>query len=171
MFIHWGLYSTLGGVWEGKRMEDGGHGPLIAEWIMRRKEIPRAEYAKLAASFNPTEFDAKEWVAIAKAAGMRYMVITSKHHDGFAMYDSKVSDYDIVDATPFGRDIIRELEQACKEAGISFGVYYSQSIDWMDGGDAGYADYQPENAPQWTHHMTNKWDPSPVSFEDYIYNK
>ena len=112
MFIHWGLYSQCGGVWKGKRMEDGGEGPLVAEWIMRRKMIKRSEYAKLAKTFNPIKFNADEWVSIAKAAGMRYMVITSKHHDGFALFNSSVSDFNVVKATPFGRDIIRELEQA-----------------------------------------------------------
>ena len=120
MFIHWGLYSQLGGIYQDKKMEDGGTGPRVAEWVMRRKEIPRAEYAKLAKTFNPTKFNADEWVAIAKGAGMKYMVITSKHHDGFALFDSKVTDYDVIDATPFGRDIIRELEVACKKAGLSF---------------------------------------------------
>ena len=100
MFIHWGLYSQLGGVYKGKKMEEGGTGPRVAEWVMRRKEIPRAEYAKLADSFNPTRFNAEEWVAVAKAAGMKYMVITSKHHDGFALFDSDVSDFNVVDGSP-----------------------------------------------------------------------
>ena len=121
MFIHWGLYSQLGGVYKGKKMEEGGTGPRVAEWVMRRKEIPRAEYAKLADSFNPTHFDAEEWVAVAKAAGMKYMVITSKHHDGFALFDSDVSDFNVVDGSPFGRDIIRELEQACEKLGLPSG--------------------------------------------------
>ena len=133
MFIHWGLYSQCGGIWKGKRMDEGGEGPQVAEWIMRRKQIPRAEYALLADTFNPTNFDANEWVAIAKSAGMRYMVITSKHHDGFALFHSKVSDFNVVEATPFKRDIIRELEQACIEGGLDFGVYYSHALDWRDG--------------------------------------
>ena len=126
-------------------MEDGGEGPLVAEWIMRRKMIKRSEYAKLAKTFNPIKFNADEWVSIAKAAGMRYMVITSKHHDGFALFNSSVSDFNVVKATPFGRDIIRELEQACLNAGLDFGVYYSHALDWKDGGDSGMKDYGPEN--------------------------
>ncbi|MGJ8561357.1 MAG: alpha-L-fucosidase [Litorimonas sp.] len=171
MFIHWGLYAQPGGVWKGKRAEDGGNGPSLGEWIMRRKEIPRSEYAELATTFNPVNFDADEWVAVAKAAGMKYMVITSKHHDGFALFDSDVSDYNVVDGTPFGRDLIAELETACKKAGLAFGVYYSQSLDWRDGGDGGWADYQPANAPQGRKRMPNQWDPSPTSFDDYIANK
>ena len=169
MFIHWGLYSQCGGVWNGKKMEDGGTGPLVAEWIMRRKEIPRSEYAKLAKTFNPVNFDAAEWASIAKAAGMKYMVITSKHHDGFALFDSKVSDYNVVKSTPFKRDIIRELEQACKKEGIAFGVYYSHALDWKDGGDSGMKDYGPEKPKQ--HLFPNYFDPAPVRFDDYIANK
>lgn len=172
MFIHWGLYSSLGGVYKGKKMADGGTGPTIAEWIMRRKEIPRAEYEALAKSFNPTEFNADEWVAIAKAAGMKYIVMGSKHHEGFAMFKSEVSDFNIVDATPFGRDVIKEMEIAAKKAGLDFGVYYSNSLDWRDGGDGGMKDYgpgpgiKPRRAP-----MPNMWDPAPVSFDSYIENK
>ena len=169
MFIHWGLYSQLGGVYKGKKMEEGGTGPRVAEWVMRRKEIPRAEYAKLADSFNPTRFNAEEWVEVAKAAGMKYMVITSKHHDGFALFDSDVSDFNVVDASPFGRDIIRELEQACEKAGIAFGVYYSHSIDWKDGGDAGIKDYGPEKPEKKV--FANYFDPAPVKFDDYITHK
>ena len=137
---------------------------------MRNKEIPRAEYAKLAKTFNPVKFDADEWVAIAKAAGMNYMVITSKHHDGFALFDSEASDYNVVDATPFGRDIIRELEQACKRSGIDFGIYYSHSIDWKDGGDAGMKAYGPKERPK-KKVFVNNFDPAPVTFDDYIANK
>lgn len=126
MFIHWGPYSVLGGEWNGNRIKQGD----IAEWIMKRLEIPVDEYRKIAATFNPVEFNAEEWVALAKKAGMKYIIITSKHHDGFAMYDSEVSDYNIVDYTPFGRDPIRELSEACAEAGIRFCVYYSHREDW-----------------------------------------
>lgn len=171
MFIHWGLYSQVGGVWKGERVDDAGKGPKVAEWVMRRKEIPRAEYRQLAKTFNPTQFDAKEWVAIAKAAGMKYLVITAKHHDGFALFASEASDYNVVDATPFGRDIIRELEQACKEAGLSFGVYYSNSLDWYDGGDGGWADYKKAYYPDKLKLFVNNFDPSPISFDDYVKNK
>jgi len=169
MFIHWGVSSTLGGIWKGETMEDGGVGPVVSEWIMRRKSIPRAEYTNLASSFNPVNFDAEEWVAVARAAGMKYIVITSKHHDGFAMFDSNVSDFNIVDATPYGRDIIRELEQACEKAGLAFGVYYSHGSDWMDGGDHGMKDYGPENPERaW---VPNYYDPAPVTFDEYIADK
>ncbi len=126
MFIHWGPYSVLGGEWQGQRIEQGD----IAEWIMLRFQIPVEECRRISATFNPTEFDAREWVSLAKNTGMKYIIITSKHHDGFAMYDSRVSDYNIVDYTPFNRDPIGELSEACAEAGIKFGVYYSHREDW-----------------------------------------
>jgi alpha-L-fucosidase len=170
MFIHWGLYSQCGGIWKGEKMEDGGTGPKVAEWIMRRKEIPRAEYAQLAKTFNPVRFDADEWVAVARAAGMKYMVITSKHHDGFALFDSKVSGFNAVKATPFRRDIIRELEQACKRGGIAFGVYYSHALDWCDGGDSGMKDYCYHDKPRQAM-FPNYFDPAPVRFDDYIAEK
>ncbi len=126
MFIHWGLYAATKGYWNGKETEG------IGEWIMHREKIPLREYRQLATRFNPTRFDAAAWVALAKDAGMKYLVITAKHHDGFAMYDSAVSDYDIVDATPFARDPMKELAKACKKAGITFCFYYSQDQDWED---------------------------------------
>jgi len=126
MFIHWGPYSVLGGEWNGKRIGQGD----IAEWIMQLFRIPVAEYRKVAAAFNPAQFQAREWVALAKNAGMKYIIITAKHHDGFAMYDSEVSGYNIVDYTKFGRDPLKELAEACAEAGIKFCVYYSHREDW-----------------------------------------
>ncbi|HCC71148.1 MAG TPA: alpha-L-fucosidase [Bacteroidales bacterium] len=126
MFIHWGPYSVFAGEWKDKRIKQGD----IAEWIMKRFEIPVDEYRMVAATFNPVEFSAGEWVKIAKDAGMKYMIITSKHHDGFAMYDSEVSDYNIVDYTPFKRDPLKELSEACAAEGIKFGVYYSHREDW-----------------------------------------
>jgi len=121
MFIHWGLYAVPAGEYNGV---GGG-----AEWIMETHKIPTAEYEKFAAQFNPQKFDAKEWVRIAKSAGVKYIVITSKHHDGFSMWDSKVTKYDIMDATPFKRDVLKELSDACKAAGIHFGLYHS-IMDW-----------------------------------------
>lgn len=123
MFIHWGLYSIPAGEWQGKKV--GG----IGEWIMERAAIPVGEYEKLAPQFNPVKFDAKEWVKTAKAAGIRYIVITSKHHDGFCLFDSKVSDYDIMDRSPFKRDILKELSDACHEAGIVM-CWYHSIMDW-----------------------------------------
>ena len=107
LFVHWGLYSMLGGVWKGERAYH------TSEWIMRNMKIPVAEYRELAKSFAPTSFDAREYVRLAKAWGMKYIVVTAKHHDGFAMYDSRVSDYNIMN-TPYGRDIIREFADACE---------------------------------------------------------
>ena len=113
LFIHWGVYSVLG---------DG-------EWVMNNQRIPVATYEKLPALFNPVEFNAKEWVQMAKDAGMKYITITSKHHDGFAMYDSKVSDYDIVDRTPYKKDILKMLADECHAQGIKLFFYHSQ-LDW-----------------------------------------
>ena len=120
MFIHWGLYAIPAGVWKG----DSSHG----EWIRTTAQIPLAEYDAFAASFNPAKFDPRAWVRVAKAAGMRYIVITSKHHDGFALFDAKASEFDVM-ATPFGRDILKELSAACREEGMKLCFYYS-IMDW-----------------------------------------
>ncbi len=133
MFIHWGLYSVPAGTYRGKQI--GG----IGEWIMNEAEIPVAEYAGYAKQFNPVKFNADEWVSIAKDAGMKYIVITSKHHDGFAMFHSKTSPYNIFDATPFHRDPLKELGAACKKQGIKLGFYYSQAQDWHHPGGFAYA--------------------------------
>ena len=130
MFIHWGLYSIQGGEWKGTDYgkEMGG---ASAEWLMNSAKIPKEEYRQtLTPKFNPTEFDAARWVSIAKAAGMKYMVITSKHHDGFCLFDTEHTDYNVMDATPFKRDIIKELSEECAKQGLKFGVYYSQFKDW-----------------------------------------
>ncbi|MCX7006498.1 MAG: alpha-L-fucosidase, partial [Kiritimatiellaeota bacterium] len=131
MFIHWGVYSVPAGTYDGKQIAG------IGEWIMNRGKIPVARYAEYAKQFNPVKFNAEEWVKIAKGAGMKYMVITSKHHDGFAMFHSKASSYNIFDATPFKRDPLAELAEACRKEGIKLGFYYSQNQDWHHpGGDA-----------------------------------
>jgi alpha-L-fucosidase len=126
MFIHWGVYSEAGGEWKGK--EVGGY----VSHLMRKEKVTKADYLKLAAKFNPQKFDAEKWVRTAKNAGMRYLVITAKHHDGFAMYPSDYSDFDIRDKTPFKRDPMAELKAACEKFGLKFGFYYSHAFDWED---------------------------------------
>jgi alpha-L-fucosidase len=123
MFVHWGLYAVPAGTYKGERV-DG-----IGEWIMNSAKIPVEEYEKFAPQFNPIGFNADEWVRLAKNAGMKYIVITSKHHDGFCLWDSKVTDWDIMDATPFKRDILRELSVACKKHGVKLCFYHS-IMDW-----------------------------------------
>jgi len=124
MFIHWGLYAIPAGVWQGEAIAG------IGEWIMKRAEVPVAEYEQLAKQFNPVKFDAKAWVALAKAAGQKYMVITAKHHDGFCLFQSEQTDYNMADGTPFARDVIKELAEECQRQGIRFCFYYSQTQDW-----------------------------------------
>lgn len=126
MFVHWGLYSIPSGEWK----TDNVSGQKYSEWIMHQLKIPVKEYELLAQQFNPLKFNATEWVKIAKSAGMKYLVITAKHHDGFSMFDSKVTGYDIIDATPFGRDPLKELATACRNEGIKLGIYYSVDRDW-----------------------------------------
>src|SRR3974390_2899227 len=130
MFIHWGIYSVPAGIYKGEEVKG------IGEWIMNRGKIPVAEYQAYAKEFNPIKFNAEEWVRLAKNAGMKYIVITSKHHDGFAMFDSKASDWNIVKASPFGRDPLKELAAACRKYGLKLGFYYSQAQDWNNGGSA-----------------------------------
>jgi len=126
MFIHWGIYTVPAGEWEGREIDGQG------EWIMKRGKIPVRGYEELAAQFNPVNFDAERWVSIARNAGMKYITITAKHHDGFAMYGSKASPYNIVDATPFHRDPMKELAAACQRNGLKLSFYYSQTQDWHE---------------------------------------
>jgi alpha-L-fucosidase len=136
MFIHWGLYAIPAGEWNGEKI------PGIGEWIMYRARIPVAEYELLARDFNPTRFNAAEWVSLARRAGQKYLVITSKHHDGFCMYKTAQTPYNIVDATPFGRDPLAELAVECARQGIKLGFYYSQTQDWHHpDGDGNNWDY------------------------------
>jgi len=138
MFIHWGLYAI----------------PARGEWVMNRQKIPVAEYAKLAERFNPVKFNAEQWVRFAKDSGMKYIVITAKHHDGFAMFGSKVSSYNIVDATPFKRDPLKELTAACARHGIKFGVYYSQAQDWHHpGGAVAGGPWDPSQQGDFDHYL------------------
>ena len=126
IFMHWGLYSALGNDWQGKSYYGSG------EWLMNRAKIPAAEYARVAAGFNPTNFNAKEWARFVKDTGARYLVITAKHHEGFAMFDSKASPFNIVDATPYHQDPMVALADACRRQGLKFGFYYSQFLDWHE---------------------------------------
>lgn len=173
MFIHWGVYSLPAGILNGEKIKG------LGEWIMYHAQIPREEYKQMCSRFNPVKFNAEEWVKAAKMAGMKYIVAMPKHHDGFAMYDSKVTDYDIMDATPFDRDPMEELYKACQKYGIKFSIYYSHATDWMDGGDAGVADYldshpeekQKSESDNWLKWPSNTWDSSPVSFTKYLEKK
>jgi alpha-L-fucosidase len=132
MFIHWGVYSVPAGTYKDKKISG------IGEWIMNKGKIPVAEYKAYAKEFNPIHYNPEEWVRLAKEAGMKYIVITSKHHDGFALFDSKVTDWDVVDATPYGKDLLKPLAEACKKHGIKLGFYYSQAQDWNHAGGAAY---------------------------------
>lgn len=134
MFIHWGLYSHIGNQYKGRNYYG------IGEWIKHKAMagIPDDEYRDIAREFNPVKFDAMEIAQLAKDAGMKYIIITSKHHDGFAMYHSKANKFNIVDATPFRRDPMKELAKACEKVGIGFGFYYSHNQDWtFPGGNGG----------------------------------
>ncbi|MFM7182430.1 MAG: alpha-L-fucosidase [Verrucomicrobiales bacterium] len=130
MFIHWGVYAVPAGTYEGKQIKG------IGEWIMLNGKIPSATYKKYAEKFTASKYDPAAWAALAKRAGMRYMVITSKHHDGFALFDSKVSYWDAVDASAAKRDLIKPLAEAARKEGLRFGLYYSQAQDWNHPGGA-----------------------------------
>ncbi len=120
MFVHWGVYSVPAGEWKDKKD--------LGEWFLEETHMPVSQYEKFALQFNPVKFDAKKWVAIAKGAGMKYIVITSKHHDGFGMFPSNETDW-CIKSTPFKRDPLKELSEACREAGIKFCLYHS-IMDW-----------------------------------------
>lgn len=149
MMVHWGLYSLLAGEYGDE------HSSSYAEWIQANLAIPNAEYGKLANAFNPVYFNAEEWVKLAKECGMKYFVVTSKHHDGFAMFHSKVDKYNVVDATPFGRDVIAEIGEACYKHGLKMGLYYSQDLDWHEEHGGGYlSDPATSAGVTWE----NSWD-------------
>ena len=148
LMLHWGLYTQLGGEYRGRRMD------YIGEWIQSRFEIPNEEYARLAGTMNPIGFDAEQWVRMAKQAGMEYLVLTSKHHEGFAMYRSEADPFNIADATPFGRDPIAELAEACDKHGLRLGLYYSQELDWHEPDGGGYTRGHTNHGMSWT----NDWD-------------
>jgi alpha-L-fucosidase len=154
LFIHWGLYAVPAGEWKGQPIAG------IGEWIMNRAKIPVKEYEQLAAQFNPVKFNADEWVQLAVDAGMKYIVITSKHHDGFAMYRSAASKYNIADATPFKRDPLKELAEACARRGIRLGFYYSQAQDWHEQNGAGNTwDFGPDEKKDFDQYLRDKAEP------------
>ena len=157
LFIHWGIYSVPAGFWKGQPI------PSLGEWIMHNAKIPLEEYAPLAKQFNPVRFNAEEWVSLAAKAGMKYLVITAKHHDGFAMFES-ANPYNIVDATPFGRDIMRELADACARHGLRMCFYYSQDQDWAEDGASGHWEEVAEKG--WYGHK-----PDPDKFAAYLERK
>ncbi len=132
MFIHWGPYSVAAGEYQGKKV------PQIGEWIMRNAEIPREEYAKIAMQFDAAKYDPQQWVDFAKKCGVRYMVVTAKHHDGFASFDSKVSDWNAVKASGAKRDLLRPLADVCHKSGMPLGFHYSQAQDWYHAGGGVY---------------------------------
>ena len=149
MMIHFGLYAIPAGEWKGRRM------PYIGEWAQSYFRIPNAEYENFARIFNPICFSADEWVSAAKNAGMQYMVVTSKHHDGFCLFDSEWDSFNSKKGTPFGRDIIYELANACAKKGLKFGLYYSQELDWHDPNGGGYKSGHTNcGCMSWT----NDWD-------------
>lgn len=154
MFIHWGLYAIPAGVWNGNAVKG------IGEWIMRRAKIRIEEYEKLAPQFNPQKFDAEAWVTLAKKAGMKYLVVTAKHHDGFCMFDSPSNPYNIVEKTPFKRDPMKELAAACDTHGIKMCFYYSQAQDWHAPGGAGH--WEGYNGDEGIR------EPSPEDFQNYL---
>jgi len=124
LFIHWGVYAVPAGTHKGERIEN------IGEWIMHYGKIPVAEYQQYAKQFNPVNYDPEAWVRMAKDAGMKYIIITAKHHDGFAMFDTAASNWNIVEATPYGKDVLKPLAEAAQKHGIKLGFYYSQAQDW-----------------------------------------
>jgi alpha-L-fucosidase len=161
MFIHWGDYAQWAGSYKGIRVAKGG------EWIMNRAKIPVAEYQAAAKTFNPVKYDADEWVRMAKDAGMKYIVITAKHHDGFAMFKSNASKWNIADATPYGKDVLKPLAEACKKYGIKLGFYYSQAQDWNNPGGSvarkvaseGWPNPDSTSIDAYTKAHSGHWDP------------
>lgn len=175
MFIHWGVYSMYGGVYKGHQQARGD-----AAWIENRCKIPVAEYKQHAYDFNPTAYNPDLWVKMAKEAGMKYLIITTKHHDGFALFDSKASDWNVVKATKYGKDLIKPLAKACKKYGVKLGFYYSQAVDWTNPGASAARRLMKEGWPnpdstridQYTKEHDGHWDPIQLTstFDKYIDN-
>ncbi len=174
MFVHWGPYCMYGGVYNGHNQRRGG-----AEWIMNRCKIPVREYQATSSRFNPVGFSADSLVLTAKNAGMKYIVFTTKHHDGFAMFGSKASDFNIVDYTDYGRDILDDIVKACRRHGMKIGFYYSQSQDWNNPGGStarkemweGWANRDSTFINNYTREHNGSWDSlqTTKSFNEYFY--
>ncbi|MDR2914292.1 MAG: alpha-L-fucosidase [Tannerella sp.] len=173
MFIHWGPYSILGGVYNGHQQRRGG-----AEWIMNRCKIPVAEYQEYAKQFNPVKYEPESWVLLAKEAGMKYIIITAKHHDGFAMFKSAASNFNIVDFTPYKKDLLDALAKACRKHDMKLGFYYSQAQDWNNPGGAaarrvmteGWLNPDSAMVDRYTLDHGGHWDPAQETrtMEQYI---
>jgi alpha-L-fucosidase len=173
MFIHWGPYCIFGGVYHGHNQQRGG-----AEWIMNRCKIPVAEYQEVAATFNPVKYDPESWALLAKEAGMKYIVITAKHHDGFAMFKSNASSFNIVDHTLYKKDVLDGLAKACRKHGLKLGFYYSQAQDWNNPGGSvarkvmseGWANPDSARIDAYTEAHNGHWDPiqDTRTMEEYI---
>lgn len=167
LFIHWGPYSLTAGEWKGQEIQAS-----YSEHIMLRAKIPAAEYEEMAGGFQPSAFDAVKWVRTAKQAGMKYIIFTAKHHDGFAMYDSQVSGYSIVKHSSFGRDPLRELAEACRAEGLVLGIYYSHAMDWHDPDSQGNTWDYPDNigaydeVDTWIQNADKR-----MRFERYLHSK
>ena len=162
MMMHFGLYSLLGGEWKGERVG------TLAEWAQSYFRIPNAEYRRLAEAFNPIFFDAEEYVKLAKEIGMKYFVVTAKHHEGFALFRSKASDFNSVDATPCHRDFIGEIAEACAKHGLKLGLYYSQEVDWSHphgGGNGHFSKHTFHNGDPLS--VSNCWDFPDLCAKDY----
>ena len=162
MFIHWGVYAVPAGTFRGNKINN------LGEWIMNRGKIPVAEYQQFAQQFNPVLYDPEAWVKAAKDAGMKYIVITAKHHDGFALFDSKASKWNVADATPYKKDLLKPLADACRRQGIKLGFYYSQAQDWNNPGGAvarkpareGWANPDSSLIDAYTKEHDGHWDPA-----------
>ncbi|MCH5687728.1 alpha-L-fucosidase [Niabella sp. W65] len=173
MFIHWGVYAQWGGVYHGHRQARGG-----AEWIMNRSKIPVREYQERAKSFNPVNYDPDAIVKMAKDAGMKYIIITSKHHDGFALFKSYASKWNVVDATKYGKDLLKPLADACRKYGMKLGFYYSQAQDWNNPGGSvarkemreGWPNPDSAKIDAYTAAHKGHWDPlqETKTFDEYI---
>lgn len=173
MFIHWGVYAQFAGVYNGHEQARGG-----AEWIMNRCKIPVAVYQAEAKKFDPVHYNPDEWVRMAKEAGMKYLIITAKHHDGFALFKTAASKWNVVDATPYGQDLLKPLAEACKKYGIKLGFYYSQAQDWNNPGGSAARKLMREGWPNpdstridaYTLAHKGHWDPAQetASFDEYI---